>query len=943
MEIGDKIRKSREMGATDEEIIKHASASDPDFAEKYSKSIQQGAKPNEILNYLAKPKEQEQSSGIGEAIHQGARYAMQAGLGLFEGTKPGFTYDIAAQASQAGSKGEEKAQAEGVGYRGGILGGIGEKEEPPIPLPTIAEAAKKGGEFIGIDTEPRNKSEKFVRQAFNLRMLGDKAVGWGVKQGSFLMKELQAVAKTAPLIATATAAKDISGIPEWATFAVMALGVPAAIQGGKNLLREGANLLQRKALFDVRNIDFRPTRIIDSFKQEWGNARREALDNLRSGAFTADQYNKVKPFLDIASERNIPVNLGAFTDSATIKNVERIAKKRGLEGEALNTFIQKSAESWANQAEDLSRRISQTHRFSQQGEVADALLSDVTRKKQQGLIKEYQDLYGASEKGFANTEALPVDEVNSLGKSLSSVVNGTSGSLIPTAAEKSTANIARKAEKGLHISAKEAGRPELAFVKMETGAAEKAATIEGAGQKVNESIQSFDKAKILHKEASQDVSNLTKSVAEKQKAFEEAKKAHVEARRKVHDNQKQRGKGKARREKIATLDELQKVATEAKETEKELAESLKAESQALKTAKEAEKAAQEELGVARKTAEGAGIKKEERLIQTQEDFDAIFQDEAKNMKFDPETGEIRFVKPINAQNLVKTIRSLHQYLEWDHPATKNMLKPFLNQVKTTLGRVYGKSHPQAYEEYLKGNEKFKEAIGIFGEDAAFKKWGIKSTSTPEELLKTVDSFSRFKQFEKTFGGTPEGKQMIDELKRLKVKERLEPVFDNWKPGKVNKALNKLLRDPTFQYMLPKEVRTDLKRLKDLDARLEVTSRDIYSLPSTPANEETKQLIGLVMKFIDPTAAILTLGASKGIAKVSKRATDAYADILFNPNVTHEIVRIGEDTLKAASNPKTSPGVIKRLLADAELLKDTIVQSEAVVAASVAAGRQKEKD
>ena len=76
---------------------------------------------------------------------------------------------------------------------------------------------------------------------------------------------------------------------------------------------------------------------------------------------------------------------------------------------------------------------------------------------------------------------------------------------------------------------------------------------------------------------------------------------------------------------------------------------------------------------------------------------------------------------------------------------------------------------------------------------------------------------------------------------------------------------------------------------------------------------------------------------------SNRMADAYAEVLFDPNMTKEMIRIGEETLKAVKNPKTTSTILNRLSADAELLWNTIVQNESIAAAHAAGGHLDKED
>lgn len=864
MEIDqNKISQSREAGYSDEEIGSFLSQKDPEFQQKYNQSIESGYSPSEILNFVSKPvpekqflqKEQpKQEQGLGTDI---ARVGMQAAIGLSEGMPLGMAYDIGAKAINLGKKFPN--QDEGL----------------DIEIPTIGETFHKLGEKLGVDTTPKTPLEKFARTATSLRAVAEAGVLQVEKAGSYAYQELKKIASIAPLAASAVAAEEVWGIPQWASFITGGFGVPvlkktAEVTG--HLVRKGIN---ESMHFDVGNLKLKNP--ISSFRQEWGNARKEALKKVEEGVFSKEQYENIKPFLDIAAQYNIPVNLGAFSDSAYLRRMEKTIAENEITGEAARKFRQEAAEGWANSVIDLTKRISQTAKFSQQGEVAESLLSDITRNKHKELQKEYTELYGKSSTAFADSENLASQEMQQLENSLNNISEKVGSSLVPTTAETSTKGLAREAAKNLTISPEKAGLPEFGHIEFRTGKEALAAEEKAAGEALQEKVT----ARITAKEEA-----------------EKAKQTFIEKRRK-------KGKREAKRQ----LQEKSEKAFKAGQTVEH----------------EAERARTKVLEAEEKQAE--------TLFKSQQDLEDVFGPSASNMKLD-ENGRIKFVRPVNGKTLVDTIRSLNSFIEWETPEVRNLFKDFLNENKRILGKVYGKSNPEAYKDYLKANETFGKTQKIFGDNAAFKKWGIKSDATPEELLNTIKTPTRFKEFEKEFGNTDQGRMLIDELKRLKVEEQLVPIFDQvvYKPGQISGKLRSVMRDPWMNYLMPAEVKNDLKQLSALDAQIQRTSAPVYR--NSESFQQSEDALTKFLLLMNPKAWPIKLG----MKMADQRSRKAFANVLFDPNITHKMVQIGKDLQNARMSPNSQPSTFKYIKAEIDDMVNNIIQAELAIGGLASTGR-----
>lgn len=270
-------------------------------------------------------------------------------------------------------------------------------------------------------------------------------------------------------------------------------------------------------------------------------------------------------------------------------------------------------------------------------------------------------------------------------------------------------------------------------------------------------------------------------------------------------------------------------------------------------------------------------------------------------------GKIVFRRPLSPGQLVKSIRSLNNTLEWENPNVINLLTPVRQTLIDVLQSEYGKSHSKALFDLKIANNTFAKTQKLFGEDSLWKKWGIKRTDVPlpEELDKTLNSVSRFQQFEKDFGRTKEGKDLIDNLKLIKINKKLEPIFvKEYTPGSIASGLMKVERDPMFKYLTPQETKDNLAKLAQLDKRVQQRSSNFYR--NTDNLALSADYVADAFSFLNPK-----MWAIKFADKLRKdQISEAYAYVMMNPEITSKMARLGEETVKLAEK-----GYIKKSTLD----------------------------
>jgi hypothetical protein len=759
----DPMQQAREAGYSDEEINDYLGKVEQAKLEGYSDAeISQftgGQKVDIPENVFETPEEENQG-----LFPQIARKGAILATGLAKAHPYAIGYDVGSAAFNLAQEGrgrgglidkifplEERVPTvtPGAGILPEVPPEIAPKEQERFKLPSSSELAIEAGNAIGVNLNPETTFEKILDLGGLVHGLGKKALN---KTLSLLGKEERAyeigksLTNDAVLATTAVGMNEVFGTPEIATLLSGGLAIPTL---GK--VAKGAGQLARNyTLFDPRNIFTKNP--VEAFKQEAKKAKANALSDFEKGVISAEKYEIAKPHLDIAEEYGIPINVGSFTDSQHYKSLEKLISSHPLSQEAKNTFLQKSAENWANAQYKLTRQLSGQKLFSDKNSVAESLFNDVTKKRHQELKNEASTLYSAAEKGFENAEPISVEDRDRLIKSFNKVADKLSSSFVNAPVESQTKNIAR----------------------------------ESAG----------------------------------------------------------------------TL-----------------------------------------------------AQKKQKLINTLDKEGNVF-----NMEGD----KITFAKDVKPNDLIATIKSLNDVTLWDQPSVKNLLNGPRNEIKSVLGQYKNKS-PEAYAAYTEANAKYAEQAKLFGKGNKWEKWGIYSESTPEDLIRTTNSVSKFNQFKRDFGGSEQGKLLIDEMKRLHVEEKLSPFFEqvDYSPGKIAQGVKKLNRDPLFLSMLDKGVKEDLNKLGDLDAHLQrAGGREFFKYKDADIGA-----IDNIVKYVSTPKGWLLRMADK---LRGNQLVNAYSDILLDPNITKEMKRIGEKAVQLKGKPNKDS--IELLKAESEDLWNTIIEN-----------------
>lgn len=885
--FSQKVQKSREAGYSDDEIANFLSQKDSGFGEKYLKSKSEGFSSTDVFSFLGAPKQQisqETTYLPAEVAHKGARLGMMAGKGLALAQPAVFIPEIAGQALHSY---QQSPQVQSQNFRQAAIseiehmqdqkafGNWTDKDEERLQefynmasmteeqisesggiheAPNFAPSAifKEAGKKIGIDTEAEGILEKSVE--FGSMLASGRPETAVLNAQKFATSKLNKVVtpevvqlaknsmKTAALVVPAAVAEESIGIPMELSLLGMGIG-QATMQIGKAAISSAG---KKFFLFDPTNL--KATDWKNSVKAELGREQEYLQQQVIQGIMKAKDLEKMQPFIDKAVELGIPITPNTLVNSKYFRNMERIVSQNEMTAERATEFRQEVAKSWTDLTEKSLKKMETNLEFSTPGSTAEALMSDVTRQQHKKLVNEYTEGYSQSAKGLKNSENLEISSYREIEDSVNHVLDEIGDTLAPTTAQTSAKALAHEIKESMSVPIGNGGRKELTQIKLETGEVQKAEEISTAGKKVQEKVQ--------------------ERIIKKAEA-EEAKKEYIGKRRK-------KGKREAKRK-------LQEKSEEAL---------------ASKTSVEYE------LEQARIKTLKAEEKQRETFFKSQQDLEDVLGPNAKYFQLD-KNGHLRIIKPMNGQTLVNTIKSLNSIIDWENPGIVNLYAHTRRTAKDILKRQYGMSHPDAIKNLEEANAKFGKTQQLFGKQSKWKKWGIDSESTSEELLRTINSVDKLKQFEHDFGHTTQGKLYIDHLKYQKAKEILEPIFSKreYKAGDVASSIDMLKRNPYFQHIVPKETWNNLTEIANLDAKIEQRSANFFK-EHVPQNQRDTFYLN-VKHFIKKWGW-------KQVEDLSvNRRADAYANFFLDPSYTKQSKDLLSKILHEMQKPNPDLGLIQK--------------------------------
>lgn len=517
-------------------------------------------------------------------------------------------------------------------------------------------------------------------------------------------------------------------------------------------------------------------------------------------AMSPEQQKLVKPYLDIAKEHGIPINIGAITDNPEIQKIENTIASSNLTGKEADNFRRAAGSAWMQSYYNMMSDTANAAAYESPGAIARELKANVLNPHEEAILGKAKTLYNESSELFQGAAPLGKERVQELDGELNSLYKTVTKTLTPTPTEKAVADIATETSGRLKVSPTEAGKPQFAELKFDVGNTERALTEQSQAE-----VAAQPGRKTIAQAEARQTRAAQQTVAERQKA--------------------------------------------------------------------------------------------------QNEINRLFGKNADNVILNPD-GTISFRKEITPDQLVATIRSLNDKIQWGDHSVINLLAKFRAKAKDILVSDYSGTHREAVKKYLQANNTFKQGAEKFwGDRARYRNWNIQSSTDGDALARELNSVHDFKQFESDFGRDPKGRQLIDYLKRKKADQLVEDVFSRqgqqYMPGTVSGKMQSLKNNQLFQYSVGPENYNKLNQLAKLDEFLAKNSKHFYTANISPeVQSKFLEDVGVAGVINKPMAAVKI-----GFEFARKKGIQDFASLYHDPALMDQMITIAKNAPEWKKNPE----------------------------------------
>jgi ElaB/YqjD/DUF883 family membrane-anchored ribosome-binding protein len=242
-------------------------------------------------------------------------------------------------------------------------------------------------------------------------------------------------------------------------------------------------------------------------------------------------------------------------------------------------------------------------------------------------------------------------------------------------------------------------------------------------------------------------------------------------------------------------------------------------------------------------------------------------------------------------------------------------KQLLKNVVAELDRAiisHGKENPTFAKNYINANKRFSEHAKTFRNKDINK---MLFESDPSKLMNKMDNIQGIKSIEKAINKSIEGKELFENLKRLKIERAIgDNLIDSStqqaKLGTFSKLLEKGKNKEIFKELLPKEAYKRLEKLQSNSGKLADSYNKFYNASKSGVVAADAAIIYRVLSDVgqlifegNPWPLIKSGGSVLGLRQLSSLIADP------------EFLKLAEEAILASE--KSSP---KGLLNNKDMMK-----------------------
>ncbi len=271
----------------------------------------------------------------------------------------------------------------------------------------------------------------------------------------------------------------------------------------------------------------------------------------------------------------------------------------------------------------------------------------------------------------------------------------------------------------------------------------------------------------------------------------------------------------------------------------------------------------------------------------------------------------------NVKELMNNKIALNDIINYEvQGGSKQLLKEIVGEIDRAI-ISHGKENPSFAKNYVNANKKFSEHARTFRSKDVEQ---LLRTPDPAQLLNKMNSVHGIRSIEKVLSKSPQGKEIFNGLKRLKLDKAIgdnlvDSTTQQVKLGTFSKLLEKGKNKEIFKEILGKESFKRLEKLQKNSGKLAETAQKFFNSSKTGSTLEDVALIGKTFTDLanifagNPWPLVRTAGAITGGRYLTRLIADPTflklveeAIIAGEKNDTNLLLRIGErlvDPIKAA--------------------------------------------
>lgn len=219
-------------------------------------------------------------------------------------------------------------------------------------------------------------------------------------------------------------------------------------------------------------------------------------------------------------------------------------------------------------------------------------------------------------------------------------------------------------------------------------------------------------------------------------------------------------------------------------------------------------------------------------------------DKLKNDIFDSQ-GNAKYAK---VKDLMNDKIALNEIINYEvQGGAKSLLRDLVKEIDRSI-ISYGKQDPIFSKNYIQANKRFSQHAKEFRNKNALQ---ILKTEDPAQLMNKMNNVQGIRDLSKILKKTPEGEEIFDAMKRLKLDQIISNNFidsttQQIKLGTFSKLLEKGKSKDLVREILPPQAFNRLRKLQSNSGKLAESAQKFYNASKTGASIEDAGIVAKVL-------------------------------------------------------------------------------------------------